>query len=111
VGDPVGAGQLLVALEDAGVRFALEEARAAKVQAELVLADDRLVPFAELAGIVWQMPSDSKKTRHWALAVCMPATMAFMGFRRPYSTCVSVISGTDILPFSKRCQVKPIAKA
>ncbi len=38
LGDPVEAGQVLVALEDAGARFALEQARAAKAQAELVLA-------------------------------------------------------------------------
>ncbi len=38
LGDPVEAGQVLVALEDAGARFALEKARAAKAQAELVLA-------------------------------------------------------------------------
>lgn len=38
LGDTVEAGQMLVALEDAGARFALEQARAAKAQAELVLA-------------------------------------------------------------------------
>ena len=37
-GDRVEAGQALVTLEDAGTRFALEQARAAKAQAELVLA-------------------------------------------------------------------------
>lgn len=36
-GDPVVKGQALVLLEDAGAGFALEEARAKKVQAELVL--------------------------------------------------------------------------
>ena len=38
LGDPVEAGQVLVALEDAGARFTFEQARAAKAQAELVLA-------------------------------------------------------------------------
>lgn len=38
LGDPIEAGQVLVTLEDAGTRFALEQARAAKAQAELVLA-------------------------------------------------------------------------
>jgi RND family efflux transporter MFP subunit len=38
LGDPVKAGQILVTLEDAGARFALEQARAAKVQAGLILA-------------------------------------------------------------------------
>ncbi len=38
LGDAVEAGQILVTLEDAGARFALEQARAAKAQAELVLA-------------------------------------------------------------------------
>jgi multidrug resistance efflux pump len=38
VGDRVEAGQILVTLEDAGARFALEQASAAKVQAGLILA-------------------------------------------------------------------------
>lgn len=37
-GDVVAAGQILVTLEDAGARFALEQANAAKNQAELILA-------------------------------------------------------------------------
>ncbi len=37
-GDTVQAGQILVTLEDAGTRFALEQANIAKPQAELVLA-------------------------------------------------------------------------
>jgi RND family efflux transporter MFP subunit len=37
-GDTVQAGQILVMLDDAGARFALEQARAAKVAADLVLA-------------------------------------------------------------------------
>lgn len=37
-GDAVQAGQILVTLEDAGARFALEQANIAKPQAELVLA-------------------------------------------------------------------------
>lgn len=42
LGDAVEAGQILVTLEDAGARFALEQASAAKVQAELVLAARRI---------------------------------------------------------------------
>lgn len=38
LGDSIEVGQVLVTLEDAGTRFALEQARAAKAQAELVLA-------------------------------------------------------------------------
>lgn len=38
LGDRVEAGQILVTLEDAGARFALEQASAAKVQAGLILA-------------------------------------------------------------------------
>lgn len=38
LGDPVETGQVLVMLEDAGARFALEQASAAKVQAGLILA-------------------------------------------------------------------------
>lgn len=38
LGDPVEAGQVLVMLEDAGARFALEQASAAKLQAGLILA-------------------------------------------------------------------------
>jgi RND family efflux transporter MFP subunit len=38
VGDQVQAGQMLVVLEDASARLALEQARAAKVSADLVLA-------------------------------------------------------------------------
>lgn len=38
LGDPVEAGAVLVTLEDAGTRFALEQARAAKAQARLALA-------------------------------------------------------------------------
>ncbi len=41
-GDVVAAGQVLVTLEDAGAGFALEQARAAKLQAELVLAARRI---------------------------------------------------------------------
>jgi len=37
-GDVVAAGQILVILDDAGARFALEQANAAKNQAELILA-------------------------------------------------------------------------
>ncbi|CAN7685692.1 efflux RND transporter periplasmic adaptor subunit [Pararhizobium sp. LjRoot238] len=42
LGDPVEAGQILVRLEDAGARFALEQASAANAQAELVLAARRI---------------------------------------------------------------------
>ncbi|MCF3638785.1 efflux RND transporter periplasmic adaptor subunit [Rhizobium sp. TRM95111] len=37
-GDPVETGQILVVLDDAGARFALEQASAMKAQAELILA-------------------------------------------------------------------------
>ncbi|WP_068957691.1 efflux RND transporter periplasmic adaptor subunit [Pararhizobium polonicum] len=45
-GDPVAAGQVLVTLDDAGTRFALEQAEAAKVTAELVLAA-RVIDLAQ----------------------------------------------------------------
>lgn len=38
LGDAIEVGEVLVVLEDAGARFALEQAQAAKAQAELVLA-------------------------------------------------------------------------
>lgn len=46
LGDPIETGQVLVVVEDAGARFALEQASAAKAQAELVLAA-RDIDFAQ----------------------------------------------------------------
>lgn len=53
-GDAVAAGQVLVTLDDAGARFALQQAQAARAAAELALAA-RTIDLAQARSSLWRM--------------------------------------------------------